>query len=52
MGLKNFLGKDYDNLICVDVICHGVPSPTLWKKYVEYQEERNAGKLKGINFLL
>ena len=49
-GLKNFLGKDYDNLICVDVICHGVPSPTLWKKYVEYQEERNAGKLKGINF--
>lgn len=49
-GLKTFLGKDYDNLICVDVICHGAPSPALWKKYVEYQEEKNSGKLIGINF--
>ena len=49
-GLKNFLGKEYDNLLCVDVICHGAPSPALWKKYAEQQEERNGGKLKGINF--
>jgi len=49
-GLKNYLEKDYDNLICVDVICHGVPSPELWRIYVKYQEEKNAGKLKGINF--
>lgn len=49
-GLKKFLGKDYDNLICVDVICHGAPSPALWKKYAEYQEKKNCGKLKGINF--
>lgn len=32
-GLKNFLIKDYHNLICVDIICHGVPSPMLWQKY-------------------
>ncbi|MBP5422840.1 MAG: Coenzyme F420 hydrogenase/dehydrogenase, beta subunit C-terminal domain [Paludibacteraceae bacterium] len=37
-GLKKYLGKDYDNLITIDFICHGVPSPLLWKKYVEYQE--------------
>ena len=49
-GLKNFLGKDYENLICVDVICHGVPSPALWKKYVQRQEQKNGGKLKAINF--
>lgn len=49
-GLKNFLGKDYDNLLCVDVICHGVPSPALWKKYAEYQEKKNGGRLKSINF--
>ena len=49
-GLKNFLGKDYDNLLCVDVICHGAPSPALWKKYAEYQEKKNGGKLKDINF--
>ena len=49
-GLKNFLGKDYDNLICVDVICHGAPSPALWRKYVLHQEEKYGGKLKYVNF--
>lgn len=49
-GLKNFLGRDYDNLICVDVICHGTPSPKLWKKYAQYQENNTGGKLKWINF--
>lgn len=49
-GLKSFLGKEYDNLICVDVICHGVPSPALWREYAKYQEQKNGGKLKGINF--
>lgn len=49
-GLKNFLGKDYDNLVCMDVICHGAPSPALWRKYAQYQEKKSGGKLKGINF--
>lgn len=39
-GLKSFLGKEYDNLICVDVICHGVSSPVLLREYAEYQEEK------------
>lgn len=30
-GLKAFLGKEYSNLLCVDVICHGTPSPALWR---------------------
>lgn len=29
-GLHRFLGKSYDNLLSVDVICHGVPSPLVW----------------------
>lgn len=33
-GLKRFLRKDYPNLIAVDIICHGVPSPMVWKKYL------------------
>lgn len=49
-GLKKFLKDEYDNLFCVDVICHGVPSPALWKKYVQYQEQNNGGKMKEINF--
>ncbi len=34
-GLKRYLGNDYENLICVDLICHGVPSPVMWKKYLD-----------------
>lgn len=48
-GLKAFLQKDYSNLICVDVVCHGVPSEELWKKYV-LSKERSNGKLKSVNF--
>lgn len=35
-GLKKYLGKDFDNLITVDLVCHGVPSPEVWKKYIQY----------------
>ena len=35
-GLKAFLKKDYDNFITVDLICHGVPSPGVFKKYLNY----------------
>ena len=33
-GLKKCLRKDYDNLLTVDVVCHGVPSPLVWQKYL------------------
>lgn len=35
-GLIKFLGKKYENLIAVDFICHGVPSPLVWEKYLKY----------------
>jgi coenzyme F420-reducing hydrogenase beta subunit len=34
-GLKAFLRKDYDNLLSVDFVCHGTPSPAVWQKYLE-----------------
>lgn len=46
-GLKSFLRKDYCNLLTVDFICHGVPSPGIWRKYLEeIKSERSeaAGK--------
>ena len=48
-GLRKFLRKEYDNLLTVDVVCHGVPSPLVWRKYLEetmenLRAERNAGK--------
>ena len=33
-GLRLFLRKDYDSLITLDIVCHGVPSPKIWREYV------------------
>lgn len=34
-GLKKFLRKEYDNLLTVDFICHGVPSTKVWRMYLD-----------------
>lgn len=34
-GLKHFLRIDYERLLTVDVVCHGVPSPLVWRIYLE-----------------
>lgn len=40
-ALKAYLGKDYDGLITVDLICHGVPANELWQKYIEYRKSKD-----------
>ena len=47
-GLKSFLGKEYENLICIDIICHGVPSPLAWNKY--RNEVSNGKKITDVSF--
>lgn len=47
-GLKSYLKKDYDNLISIDIICHGVPSPKVWRDYLK--EKVNGDKVLDINF--
>lgn len=50
-GLKSFLGKEYENLVTVDLICHGVPSSLIFEKYKkEFHKKRSDEKLKNINF--
>ena len=49
-ALHSYLGKEYENLICIDLICHGVPSPGLWEKNVEYIENKIKAVLKNVNF--
>ncbi len=34
-GLRSYLGKAYENLTCVDIICHGVPSERVWQRYLQ-----------------
>lgn len=46
-GLKHYLEKDYKGLYTVDLLCHGVPSPKLWKHYV--QEKQNQYKAKAVD---
>lgn len=39
-GLKSYLRREYENLITVDVICRAVPSPLIWKKYLNVQKKK------------
>ena len=49
-GLNSYLGKTYDNLITQDIICHGVPSPLVWKNYVEFRQQVANGKAEEVHF--
>lgn len=44
-GLKNYLGKDFDNLYTCDLICHGVPSKAVFRRFVKELEEIKQAKL-------
>ena len=40
-GLKSYIPERlHENLLLVDFICHGVPSPSVWKDYVEYMSRK------------
>lgn len=49
-GLKSFLRKDYDNLVSVDIACHGVPSPKFWSEYKQFQENKYSSKIHFADF--
>lgn len=44
-GVRSFLGKDYDNLIIVDLICLGINSPKLLRAYLDYMEDKHRSKI-------
>jgi len=47
-GLRDFLGKQYSNLLCVDIVCHG--SPFVWQKYLHWQELKAKSKCISVDF--
>lgn len=59
-GLKRFLGKEYENLIAVDVVCHGTPSPIVFRSYlrsvlglkpsIEVLSEKDAARITSFSF--
>ena len=48
-GLYKFLGKEYENLFTLDLVCHGVPSPKVFKRFVQ-QREKEHGTIKFLSF--
>lgn len=51
LGLKKFLRKDYENLLAVDIICHAVPSPLVWRQYIEeYKKGNGVAYINSIYF--
>ncbi len=49
-ALRSFVKKEYENLLCVDILCHGTVSPLVLQKYIDVWEETIGGKCIGINF--
>lgn len=49
-GLKAYLQREYENLICQDIICHGVPSPKVWDRYLTYRETIAGSAAQKITF--
>ena len=45
-GLKSYLRKEYDNLLAVDCVCHGVPSPGIFREYLKSTDQ----PINNVNF--
>lgn len=50
-GLNSYVGKKLrEHLILVDIVCHGVPGPYLWRDYVAYLEKKRKDKIVWVDF--
>lgn len=45
-GLRLYLKREYDNLLCVDIVCHGVPSQKVFNYYLNYMQKKYKGVIK------
>lgn len=49
-GLRQFLGREYDNLITCDIICGCVSSPMVYRTYIEFLNQRHGANAVSVNF--
>lgn len=49
-ALKLYLKREYDNLICIDILCHGVPSESIFLDYIRYKEKKEKQRIIKYNF--
>ena len=49
-GLQSYLGKSADNLLCVDTVCHSVPSPKVWGRFLEEIRQQEGKPIQRVAF--
>lgn len=50
-GLNSYIGRRLrENLYLVDIVCHGVPAPYLWRDYLAYLEKKQGDRVCRVNF--
>lgn len=50
-GLASFVGKKLrENLYLVDIVCHGVPAPNIWRDYLAYVEKKHNDTAIAVDF--
>ena len=49
-GFKRYLGHEYDNLLCVEVVCHGVGSPKIFQQFLGELERSHGAVASSIRF--
>lgn len=50
-GLRSFIPSHMrERLLLVDIVCHGVPSPYIWRDYLSYQEGIHGGSVTEVEF--
>lgn len=49
-ALKNYIGKDRDNLILVDLVCHGVPNSQMFKDEINLLQKKYKNGLTSYVF--
>lgn len=49
-GLRMYLGKEYENLLQCDFVCHGVPSPLLWEEFKKFLVRKTNLEIKNFKF--
>lgn len=49
-ALRRYLRKEYENLLLVDILCHGVPSRLLLQAYIREYEKQNKKEINRIQF--
>lgn len=50
-GLSSYIpDRLKEGLLLADIVCHGVPSPYVWRDYLEYQRKRLGGRITDVSF--